>query len=122
MKKPATKIDSDQAKRILLVQAIMTLGVAILLLGLGLSPAYSALIGGATATLANMLFAWLLFARYHARQPGNLVARFYLAEAVKLLFIGLCFGSAVVWVEPLDMFVLLITFFIIQILPVIFTR
>jgi len=117
-----TKIDSSQARRILSVQMMMTLGLSISLLLLKMSYAYSALIGGAIATLANMLFAWLVFARYYARQPGNMVARFYLAEAVKLLFIGVCFGSAVVWVEPLDLFVLLGTFFIIQILPVVFTR
>ncbi|MDQ7016849.1 MAG: ATP synthase subunit I [Gammaproteobacteria bacterium] len=117
-----TKIDSQQARRILLFQVIMTTAIAPLLLFLDEVSAYSSLMGGLMATLANALFAYLLFGRYHAQQLGNLIARFYWAEAVKLLFIGVCFGSAVVWIEPLDMFALLITFFIIQILPVIFTR
>ena len=77
----------------------------------------SALIGGATATVANAVFAIGVFARYRAQEPGKLVARFYGAELLKLLIVALAFGVVFAWVKPLHIVALFSAFLVVQIVP-----
>ena len=51
-------LDARRAKRILIAQAVATLVVTLIGLMLGLRVGLFALIGGATATIANELFAY----------------------------------------------------------------
>jgi len=110
-------LDVRRAKRILLTQAALTLVLVVVALTYGVPAAASALIGGVTATLANAVFAMLVFGRYHARDPDKLVFRFYGAELLKLLVIALTFAVVFVWVKPLSLFALFGTFLLVQIVP-----
>ena len=110
-------LDVKRARRILITQALCTVLVAGVALALSLTAGISALIGGATATLANALFAVGVFARYRAQNPGKLMFRFYGAELLKLLFVALAFGVVFSWVRPLHAVALLGAFLVVQIVP-----
>lgn len=81
----------------------------------GMNAAWSALLGGSIALSANAIFAWLLFGPYRAAEPGRLMARFYLAEVLKLLFAGLAFAVVFLWVRPLGVAALFMGFFMVQV-------
>jgi ATP synthase protein I len=110
-------LDARRAKRLLFAQAAATLVVT--LLGLMFSPRAGlfAFVGGATATLANALFAYWVFGRYRAGEPGRLVAQFYGAEIIKLGFIAAAFAAVIIWLDPLSPVALFGAFFVVQVLP-----
>jgi ATP synthase protein I len=110
-------LDARRAKRILVTQAVCTLLVAGAATAYSLLAGFSALLGGVTATAANALFAAWVFGRYQAQEPGKLVARFYGAELLKLLFIALAFAAAFIWVKPLSVLALFGAFLVVQVLP-----
>ncbi len=83
----------------------------------GATAAWSALLGGALALAANLLFALLVFRAYRAQEPGRLATRMYAAEAVKLLFVGLAFAAIFLWIRPLNVAALFVAFFLVQVLP-----
>ena len=106
-----------RAKRILLVQSVTTLGVAVIALLFGWLAGLSALLGGMIATVANALFAFWVFGRYQAQDPGNLAFRFYGAELFKLLFIALAFAMVFIWLKPVNLVALFGAFLLVQVLP-----
>lgn len=110
-------LDRRRAKRILLIQVVMTLAAALVALAFGRLDGLSALLGGAIATLANALFAVWVFGRYQAQDPGKLLFRFYGAELVKLLFIALAFAVVFAWVKPVSLIALFGAFLLVQVLP-----
>jgi len=110
-------LDARRAKRILVAQAVATLLVTLIGLFFGLWTGLLAFVGGATATVANALFAFWVFGRYRADEPGRLVSRFYGGELLKLLFIVASFAVAVVWLDPLSPLALFGAFFVVQVLP-----
>ncbi|MCB1801856.1 MAG: ATP synthase subunit I [Gammaproteobacteria bacterium] len=110
-------LDARRAKRILSAQAIATLVVTLVGLLIGPREALFAFIGGAIATIANGLFAYWVFGRYRAGEPGRLVAQFYGGEFIKLGFIGAAFAAAIVWLDPLRPLALFGAFFVVQVLP-----
>ena len=111
--------DVRRATRILLTQV----GIAVLAAAIGLIYArpvgLSAMIGGGTAVVANTLFATGIFGPYQAQRPGKLVARFYGAELLKLLFIVSAFAAAFAWVKPLSVWALIGAFLMVQVLPLL---
>jgi ATP synthase protein I len=112
-------LDARRAKRILLAQFVAALVVAALALVAGAAAAGSALLGGVTAAAANALVAMRVFGRYEAQAPAKLVARFYGAELLKLLFVGLVFGGVFAWVEGLNVAALFGAFILVQVLPLL---
>jgi ATP synthase protein I len=110
-------LDVRRARRILLIQAGATLTVALLALIFGRPAGLSALLGGATATLGNALFAAWVFGRYRAQNPGNLVFRFYGAELFKLLFIAVAFAIVFVWFKPVSLVALFGAYLLVQVMP-----
>ncbi len=94
-------LDAHRAKRILIAQAVATLIVTLVGLVFGLWHGLFALIGGATATIANALFAYWVFGRYRAGEPGKLVGQFYGGELMKLAFTALAFAAVIIWLDPL---------------------
>ena len=107
--------DRKRAMRLLRYQAFMlvlaTLGAGVF----GAEEAWSALLGGSIALLANVIFAWLLFAPYRAAEPGKLMTRFYLAEVLKLVFVGLAFAAVFMWMRPPGVAALFVAFFMVQV-------
>lgn len=85
---------------------------------LGWAVAGSAAIGAVACLTGNGLFAFWVFTRYSAAQPGELLLRFYGAEVVKLLWMLTMFIVAFLifddWLNPPALFG---AFFIVQTLP-----
>lgn len=110
-------LDIRRAKRILIVQVVLTLilaGAATLYDGV---TGLSALLGGAITTLANGLFAVAIFGRYRAQDAGKLVFRFYGAELLKLGLVMVMFAVTFIWLAPLNVWALFGAFFLVQVLP-----
>jgi ATP synthase protein I len=91
-----------QAKRVLLVQAILGAIAVAIALPFGGPVAVSALIGAGACLLANALFAIWVFRGYRAQEPGLLLLRFYGAELAKLVTILGLFALAFLFVEGLS--------------------
>ena len=112
--------DKRQAYRTLLAQLVTTLAAAlILLIAADHVLAYSGLAGGLIATTANAFFAYRVFVRYTAQEPGKLLARFYGAELLKLVLAGLLFAGAILWIKPLSVGALFGAFLLVQIMPIV---
>ena len=107
----------DRKKVLLLLryQVFMLLPVSLGALVFGELAAWSALIGGMVALAANVLFAIVVFGDYRAAQAGNLVARFYAAEVLKLVVVGLTFAALFIWMKPLNVAALFVAFFVVQV-------
>ena len=110
-------LDARRAKRILVAQAVATLIVTLVGLIFGPRVGFFALIGGATATIANALFALWVFGRYRAGEPGKLVTQFYGGELLKLAFIVAAFAAVIIWLDPLSPLALFGAFFVVQVFP-----
>lgn len=110
-------LDIRRAKRILVIQVVLTLTLAGAATLYDSAAAVSALIGGAITTVANGLFAVLVFGRYRAQEAGKLVFRFYGAELLKLGFVVLMFAATFAWIAPLNLVALFGAFFLVQVLP-----
>ena len=111
--------DALQAKRVLSIQVVMTLVLSTAALFFGGQSALSVLIGAGVCTLANALFALLVFRRYRAQEPGLLVMRFYGAEIGKLALILVLFAAAFALVDGLNLPALLGAYFVVQVFPAV---
>jgi len=108
-----------QAKRVLAVQATLTLALSAAGYALGENIALSILIGAGSCTLATGVFAVGIYGRYRAVEPGALVMRFYAAEIIKLVVILALFGVAFALIDGLNPPALLGAYFLVQVLPVL---
>jgi len=110
-------LDARRAKRILIAQAVATLVVTLVGLIFGPREGLFAFMGGATATGANALFAYWVFGRYRAAEPGKLVGQFYGGELLKLAFVVIAFAAVIKLFDPLSPLALFGAFFVVQVLP-----
>ena len=110
---------AGQAWRLVGLQLATALAAAGMLIAVGWTHAWSGLIGGLIATLANGLFALRIFVGYRAQEPGRLLGRMYGAELQKLVLTGALFAGAIIWVEPLSAVALFGVFLLVQVLPVL---
>ncbi|MBT8428601.1 MAG: ATP synthase subunit I [Gammaproteobacteria bacterium] len=110
-------LDARRAKRILIAQGFATLVVALVGLIFGPREGCFAFVGGATATGANALFAYWVFGRYRAGEPGKLVGQFYGGELLKLAFVVIAFAAVIKLLDPLSPLALFGAFFVVQVLP-----
>ena len=108
----------SQAIRIITGQILVALLAAILLIPMGVVHAWSGLIGGTIATLANVVFALTIFGRYQADAPARLIGRFYGAELIKLLLIAILFAATFFLIKPLSVGALFGIFFLVQMTPI----
>jgi len=109
--------DGLQVKRVLWIQLLTALGLAAAATFFGWTAVLSALIGGGVCTLANALFALLVFRRYRAQEPGMMVMRFYGAEIGKIALVLALFAAAFVLIEGLNLPALLGAYFVVQVFP-----
>jgi len=110
-------LDARRAKRIVVAQAVATLLVTLIGLLFGPRVGLFAFVGGATATIANALFAYWVFGRYRAGEPGRLLSHFYGGEIIKLAFIAIAFAAVIIVSDPLSPLALFGAFFVVQVLP-----
>ena len=107
----------SQALKAVLVQLGATLVFSAALGMVAAVHAYSALAGGAIATIANAFFSSRVFADYRAQEFDRLVARIYGAEIAKLFLVALLFAGAVQWLDPLSGAALFGVFLIVHLMP-----
>lgn len=108
----------SQAFRIVIGQLLVTLLAAILLLTAGKTHAWSGLIGGTIATLANAVFAISIFGQYRADAPGKLIGRFIGAELIKFILIAILFAATFFLIKPLSVGALFGIFLLVQMTPI----
>jgi len=109
--------DALQAKRVLSIQIVMALALSAVALFFGGIVAASVLIGAGVCTLANGAFAFMIFRRYRAQEPGLLVMRFYGAEIGKIAIVLLLFATAFALIDGLNLPALLGAYFVVQVFP-----
>jgi F0F1-type ATP synthase assembly protein I len=109
--------DVSRARKIIVAQAIATLLIALASSPFGIWTGFVALLGGATATVANALFAFWVFGRYRASEPGRLTGQIYGGEFLKLGFIVAAFAIAVVWLQPFRPLAFFGSFFLVHVVP-----
>lgn len=107
------------AWQLVFFQLAVSLLASLILIFLGWVHAWSGLVGGLIATVANAFFALRVFAHYRAQEPGRLLGRFYGAEFQKLLLTGMLFAAAILWVKPLSAGALFGVFLLVQMAPVL---
>jgi len=92
--------------------------ILILLVGLAYieswDMAYSVLIGGLIPILANWFFAWRVFNHYSANRQGEIVGRFYRAEAEKLLMVALIFALLFIYIDSIHVVGLFVSYILLQ--------
>jgi ATP synthase protein I len=109
----------QQALRFIITQLIMTLVLSVILLFFGRVVAYSSLVGGLIATLANAWFAIKVFRVKPTVAAETLLATFYVGEIYKFIFTGAMFIVAFVLIKPLSAVALLVTYFLIHMTPAV---
>ena len=123
----------NQALRFIVVQFVVTLVVTAALLIVDYTIAYSALVGGLIAALANAWFALKVFRGSSTSglneagldQAGSnqtaetILATFYVGEIYKFLFTGAMFIMAFVLIKPISVVALLITYFLVHMTPAV---
>ena len=110
-------LEVNRARKIIVAQALSTVLIALTMTLFGFWTALIAFIGGATATIANALFAFWVFGRYRADEPGKLTGQFYGGEFLKLGFIATVFAAAILWLKPFSPLAFFGAFFVVQVLP-----
>jgi ATP synthase protein I len=112
-----TKTYKSTAYRILVVEAALTAGIALLLfITVDSVAAYSAAIGGLAYIVPNAYFTKYVF-RHSAAESANLVIRwFYVGEAVKVVVTVTIFTAAFLMVKPLNVAALFLTYILMLVL------
>ena len=103
--------------RILVLQAVLTVILALSGLALSRETAMSILIGGGACILATALFAATVFGPYQAGRPEALLGRIVGAEIGKLILLVGIFVFAIAKVKGLVVPAMLGAYFAAQVLP-----
>ena len=104
------------AKRVLFLQAILTLAVTVAAAAFGFVPALSVFIGGLACLVANAAVALVIFRDYRAPEPGQLLSRLYAAEVLRILLLIGSFAAAFLTIDGLSLPALLGGYFLVQVL------
>ena len=103
--------------RMLVLQVVLTLILAVSGLALSQGAALSILIGGGACILATALFAATVFGPYRAGRPEALLGKIVGAEIGKLLLMVGIFVYAFAKVKGLVVPAMLAAYFAVQVLP-----
>jgi F0F1-type ATP synthase assembly protein I len=114
--------DVSRARKIIVAQAAATLLVAMAAAFFGPWTGLIALVGGATATAANALFAFWVFGRYKAGEPGRLTGQFYGGEFLKIGFTVAVFALALLWLKPFDPLAFFGSYLVVHVVPPMFAN
>ena len=108
--------DTKQASAFVIAQLITAVMLAALMLLYDLTAAYSGLIGGLIAALANGWFALKVFTA-RGKQPAQVLRSFYSAELNKLILTGSLFVAVFILLRPINAAALLAAYFLVHMLP-----
>jgi ATP synthase protein I len=116
VKLKAITINKTAAYKLLGIQLVISVGVALLLLVYsGRVSAWSALMGGLIFILPNAYFTRSAFRGNERESPGFIVRWFFIGEAGKLVLTAVMFALCFVWVEFLQVKILF-TMYIVMII------
>ena len=110
-------LDVHRAKQILKAQLLTWLVVSLVAYLIDAGSALDAMVGGAAAVIGSAVFAFWVFGRYSAQEPGQIVARFYGGELIKIVAIVIVFAAAMKGLEDLNPVALFGAFLVVQVLP-----
>ena len=85
MTNPLVKKGFEQAKRYLVIQALVIFAVSVFALFQGFMAAVALLSGGLAVLLANLYFVLSVFSKSGAQANKQVVRAFYLGETVKIV-------------------------------------
>ncbi|MFP4063713.1 MAG: ATP synthase subunit I [Halochromatium sp.] len=108
-----------QLKRLLVWQALVAATAVAAAIPFGTNAMVAAALGAAACLLANWYFAYRVFQRYQAREPGQLLARIYGAELAKIAIALAVFGLAFATLDDLNPLALFAAYLAVQVLPAI---
>ncbi len=103
--------------RMLVIQLVLTLSLAVSGLAISHAAALSILVGGGTCTLATALFAVTVFGPYRVGRPAALLGKILGAEIGKLILVVGIFVFAFAKVDGLVVPAMLAAYFAAQVLP-----
>ncbi len=111
---------AKQILRVLTMQLALTALLAIALLMIGRTESVSGLAGGLAATIANALFAAVVFRQYKQQEPGMLLGSYYLAEFAKMALTALIFFMAIKYIEFFSIVAMLGVYLVVHIASTFF--
>ncbi len=111
------KQSKKQVLRYIVSQLILTAAITIVALFFGGTKAYSALIGGLIATIANTWFAYKVFRVSPDSAAHTMLASAYMGEIYKIVLPGAMFLCVFVLLKPISAWVLLISYFMVHMTP-----
>ncbi len=111
-----------QLKRLLVWQAVVAAVVIFAAFVFGLDAMRSAAAGAGACLLANWYFAYRVFQRYQAREPGHLLARIYGAELAKIAIVLAVFGLAFALLDDLKPLALFGAYLAVQLVPAVLAQ
>jgi ATP synthase protein I len=111
-----------QLKRLLMWQAIIAVAVTVAAIPFGMDVLRAAAIGASACLLANWYFAYRVFQRYQAQEPGRLLARIYGAELTKIVIALAVFGLAFAMLDNLNPVALFGAYLAVQIVPALLAQ
>ncbi len=112
-------LSRQQAFRFIVTQLLATIMLSVILLIFDRVVAYSSLIGGLIATLANAWFAIKVFRVKPTVAAEVLLTTFYVGEIYKFVFTGAMFIVAFVLIKPISIVALLLTYLFIHMTPAV---
>jgi|GEM_PF-1962212 len=122
MKKAKLTLGKPPLLKMFYFECLFTVLIAVLFFFHSIAGFYSALLGGLIAILSNMIFSVTVYQYIHASAVHKMLRLFYLGEIFKLMLAALLLASVFKWVNPLSLFALFSTLFIIllsnSVLPV----
>jgi ATP synthase protein I len=98
-------------------QLILAIAISTILLFIDVVMAYSALTGGLIATIASAWFAYKVFRVSPDSAAQAMLASAYVGEIYKIILTGALFICAFVLIKPVSAAALLITYFVIHMIP-----
>ena len=113
------QLSQQQALRFILTQLLATIMMSAVLLFFDRVVAYSSLLGGLIATLANAWLAIKVFRVKPTVAAETLLTTFYVGEVYKFIFTGAMFIIAFVLIKPISVVALLVTYFFIHMTPAV---
>lgn len=108
-----SSIKSPTYCRLIYSQIFITVLLSLLFLIKGQISAVSALLGGLVFFIPNLYFIKKAFSYSGARAISQIVNSFYKGEAIKLALTAVLFSIIFIFVKPLDVFALFLTFIIV---------
>ena len=113
----------NQVLRFIKAQFVVTVILSAVWMIVGYTAAYSALVGGLIATLANAWFAIKIFRKKSIESSietaETVLTTFYVGEIYKFIFTGAMFFMAFVLIKPVSAIALLATYFLIHLTPAV---